>query len=131
MPKKLPEPTSSDFLRGYLVAALWSSNDNSDDSGGEPLDKNYSIDDISDESLAKAISDVNKFIKENRAALDGTGADDDQNGHDFWLTRNRHGVGFWDRNYGEVGDTLTEASHKFGEVYAYVGDDGKIYFDRG
>src|SRR5208282_4942052 len=31
------------FTQAYIVAALWSSNDNSDPSGGEPLDSNYDI----------------------------------------------------------------------------------------
>lgn len=46
---------------------------------------------------------------------------------DFWLTRNGHGVGFWDRDVGAVGDRLTKACKKFGETYLYVGDDGKIH----
>ena len=29
------------FLKGYLTAALWSSNDESDESGGQALDKNH------------------------------------------------------------------------------------------
>lgn len=46
-------------------------------------------------------------------------------GHDFWLTRNRHGTGFWDRGqqyetppYATTfrADLMTEQSHQFGEV---------------
>jgi hypothetical protein len=48
-------------------------------------------------------------------------------GHDFWLTRNHHGAGFWDRDLGEVGEQLTEAAQTYKEVDLYVGDDGKIY----
>jgi len=33
-----------------------------------------------------------------------------QAGHDFWLTRNGHGAGFWDGDWPETGDALTEAS---------------------
>ena len=47
--------------------------------------------------------------------------------HDFWLTGNRHGAGFWDRGYGADGDTLTEAAHGYGDVDLYVGDDGQIH----
>ena len=46
--------------------------------------------------------------------------------HDFWLTRNGHGVGFWDRDLGEVGDKLTKAC-EYTEVDLYVGDDNKLY----
>jgi hypothetical protein len=49
-------------------------------------------------------------------------------GHDFWLTRNGHGAGFWDGDLSEdVGNALTEAAKKFGECHLYVGDDGQIY----
>ena len=48
--------------------------------------------------------------------------------HDFWLTRNHHGAGFWDGDYPEiVGKVLTEISHAFEPVDLYVGDDGKVY----
>jgi hypothetical protein len=44
--------------------------------------------------------------------------------HDFWLTRNRHGAGFWDRDYPKaLGEKLTEFSHTFGEVHILPEDD--------
>lgn len=129
---KFPMPKSSSFLGGYLTAALWSSNDESDESGGDPLDDNYSINDISDELMQTAIDDCNKFEKENAADLAAATSDDSQNGHDFWLTRNGHGVGFWDRGYEEaLGERLSEAARVFGYFNLYVGDDGKIYGNRG
>ena len=52
-----------------------------------------------------------------------------QAGHDFWLTRNHHGAGFWDGDWPkEIGARLTEAAHKWGEVDSYIGDDHLIYF---
>ncbi len=49
-------------------------------------------------------------------------------GHDFWLTRNRHGAGFWDGDYPEpAASQLTKASHNYGEVSLYVGDDNLIH----
>lgn len=129
---KFPVPKSNSFLGGYLEAALWSSNDESDDSGGDPLDKNYSIADISDDLMKQAIDDCNKFEEQNADDLAANGADDSQNGHDFWLTRNEHGVGFWDRGYEEaLADKLTASSKKFGWFHIYVGDDGKIYGTKG
>jgi hypothetical protein len=49
-------------------------------------------------------------------------------GHNFWLTRNGHGAGFWgsDDYTNEVGDILSKISEKFGEVDIYIGDDGKV-----
>jgi hypothetical protein len=53
--------------------------------------------------------------------------DDQSISHNFWLTRQGTGVGFWDGDFGEVGDELTRISDTFGRLYPYVGDDGKIY----
>jgi hypothetical protein len=37
-------------------------------------------------------------------------------GRDFWMTRNRHGVGFWDGGWPSgVAGRLTVAAHEFGE----------------
>ena len=47
-------------------------------------------------------------------------------GHDFALTRNRHGVGFWDGDWPVYGDLLTKLAHSFGEIELYVSDEGEI-----
>jgi hypothetical protein len=87
------------------------------------MDQDYSIEDISSECLTTMIADCTKFQAENSSMY----ASDSQAGHDFWLTRNHHGAGFWDGDYPEHGDTLTKKSHEFGECDLYVGDDGLIY----
>ena len=46
--------------------------------------------------------------------------------HDFWLTRNGHGAGFWAGDYGN-GEVLTEIAHAFGNVETYEGDDHLLY----
>ena len=48
--------------------------------------------------------------------------------YDYWLTRNGHGAGFWDRGLGELGDKLSDMAQTQGSVYAYAGDDCLIYF---
>lgn len=112
------------FTRQYIGTALWSSNDESDESGGDPLDENYGVDDIAPETLKKMVKDAEKFQEDNWEFYE----DDEQAGHDFWLTRNGHGAGFWDGDYPEPEATkLTKASKKFGEYDLYVGDDGQIY----
>lgn len=51
-----------------------------------------------------------------------------QAGHDFWLTRNGHGAGFWDGDWSEpYGDILTRGAKCYGEFDTYLGDDGLIY----
>ncbi len=105
------------FLRGYLEALLWLG----------VLTDGMSIDDIDASAIASAKEDCDDFQKANAADLEATGADDGQLGHDFYLTRNRHGAGFWDRGYGPAGDRLTKAAHVYGDSTAYLGDDDRVY----
>jgi hypothetical protein len=60
-------------------------------------------------------------------AANEQGRDDKQLGHDFYLTRNGHGAGFWDRGLGKLGDELTAMADPFGSYELYIGDDGKLY----
>jgi hypothetical protein len=120
------------FTRQMLETALWSSNDESDERGGEPLDKNYSVSDFDPKSLACLKRQAEKFQRENANALAEFG-DDGQAGHYFWLSRNRSGAGFTDDDY-KVSPALSaalkhlqRASQAAGEVDLYVGDDGQIY----
>jgi len=115
------------FTTQYIATALWSSTDESTPEGGEPLDKNYTIDDLSFEALEQAREDCRRFLEMSGDVV--YTYDTDQAGHDFWLTRNGHGAGFWDGDYlEEDGKLLTEISKIFGECYLYVGDDGKLHF---
>ena len=115
------------FNRSYVECALWSSTDESTPSGGEPMDQNYSADDIADEAKAKMTADCEAFMDANAEALKDYPARDA--GHDFWLTRGHAGAGFWEVDHGTEDQCkiLTDAAHAFGESDLYVGDDGKIY----
>ncbi len=52
-----------------------------------------------------------------------------QAGIDFWLTRNGHGAGFWDRDElsNGLGDALTTIAQSFQPCDVYLGDDGFLY----
>jgi len=108
------------FLDSYIRCALGCSTDEDD---GEPLDANYTAEDISAETMAEFREDCLSFLQQAGAMVDNdiSGA-----GHDFWLTRNGHGAGFWDGDW-EHGDELTAIAQKFNEINLYIGDDGKIY----
>jgi hypothetical protein len=102
------------------LSALWSSND----SEGLPLDKLYGVEDIEPTMLAKMTEDCRRFQEKNADDIAAwVGSDctpEEMAGHDFWLTRNGHGAGFWDNNWEEeVGQRLTEASEAFCEVYGF------------
>ena len=111
---------ASVFFSAYVECALWSSVD----TNGEPLDDNYAEDDIAPETVNIMQADCIDFVSENIKLLEDLNAA--QAGHDFWLTRNRHGSGFWDRTI-PTGDALTLACRAYSSQDLYVGDDGKIY----
>lgn len=121
------------FTRAYIECALWSSTDNADDSGGEPLDRNYSWGDLDNETLAQMISDCRQFQADNRADLDACDLSLGRQGHDFWLNRNGHGAGFWDEGYrkDEAANValkrLDGASDSWGtfDLYVYETTDGE------
>lgn len=102
---------SDEFLNGYIRCALWT-----EDLDGE----------LSEEALQRAKRDCETFAA---ATHMHTGhIDDTQLGHDLWLTRNRHGAGFWDRGHSELlGDFLTLAAHSLHECILYEGDDGELH----
>jgi hypothetical protein len=135
-------PDLDDFTHAYVVCALWSSTDNSDETGGQPLDLNYDIEDIAPDSLTQIIEDCRDFRdslprdEQGRTWVDLAAEmrpkfyDECQAGHDFWLTRNGHGAGFWDRGLGELGDKLTAHAKSFSGRDLYIGDDHLIHQGR-
>ena len=123
------------FIRQYIETMLWSTNDESTESGGYPLEDNYGVSDIAPETMQRITDDCSKFWAMVEAAgidLDNELlVDDDATemaAHDFWLTRNGHGAGFWDGDWSdESEDKLTKLAESLGEQWPYVGDDGLIY----
>ncbi len=120
-----------EFLNGYIGAMLGTEVGDDD----EPLDRDYSVEDIDGDSYEKAKSDCLTFlfsaawmIRQERR-LDYRWTNFEMAGHDLLLTRNHHGAGFWEEAdwpaYGSKLDRLVEDMFK--EINAYVGDDGKIY----
>lgn len=126
---QIPEKSHRQFVIGYLDCALWSSTD--DD--GTPLDSNYDLNDITPECFSACLKACRAFIAlvwktiEHETDVFDEWKGYEYAGHDFWLTRNGHGTGFWDRDYGGFEDELTELSKRFREFDLYVGDDGLIY----
>ena len=126
-------PDLDTFERAYIGAALWASTDNSDETGGEPLDVKFSIIDLPVETVQKLKEDCAAFLAKVEVqtlleeAYDVWRYGDEQAGMDLWLTRNGHGAGFWDRGLDAVGDMLTELARGMGERDLYLGDDGQVY----
>lgn len=119
------KPYFQAFLRAYKECALWSSNDVGDD--GEILSESMEHYQLSGETERQMAIDCAQFIAQDRETKYLESQSAEQSGHDFWLTRNRHGAGFWDRGLGEAGERLSERARIWGEVDLYVGDDGSVY----
>lgn len=120
---------NDDFLAAYVACAIWSSID--DD--GNPLDREHSADDISPECLEKMRFDCLDFWTQAGGLLCDenclTSNWEERAGHDFWLTRNGHGAGFWDGGWEEPAATkLTALAEKFGEVYLWT-ENGVVNCD--
>jgi hypothetical protein len=118
--------TNSAIVEAYLEAAAWSSLDYTADGGDNGNLEGYMW---SDEAVQDAENDINNF----KLYLEDIGIEWDSvpyttMGHNFWLSRNRHGAGFWDCGLGALGDALHKAAVTFGEKDAYLGDDELIYF---
>jgi hypothetical protein len=111
-----------EVVSAYIECALWAGTEGED---GTPLDANYSADDVSPEAYAEIFGEVVDFLEAN--ADDVSELEPAQVGHDFFLTRNGHGAGFWDRGLGELGDRLAAAAKVYGSSELYPGDDGRLY----
>lgn len=103
-------------LLGYLGCALWTATDDN----GEPLDREFSVDDFHEESRSAALRTCQAFCEDN--AEDLAGIDPVQVGHDLWLTQNGHGAGFWDRGLEEAGERLSQAARGLGEKSVFEVD---------
>lgn len=123
-----------------LICLLWSEYDEN----GEPLDSSDVP--VSESLLATIRGEWEDF--RNKAEALGFDANEhcarmlhpDCEGdawnaaaHDFILTRNGHGTGFWDpgRWCAPWGEKLTVLCRKFGSINAYQGDDGLLYCEQG
>lgn len=118
----ITESNKADFLNGYLICAAWA----------EELEDF----DFTKKEKKKAKIECEEFINENQSLLidyahkmqTGEYSGFELAGHDFWLTRNWHGVGFWDRGLDELGEKLTTACEKYGQISVYKFRN-KLYFD--
>lgn len=108
-----------DILAGYIEAVYFTETGDIDQpDAGTPL---------SDSARNQASAECQDFLSRCEAAgllasYTEAGGTWTQFGRDFWLTRNGHGVGFWDRGLGEVGEKLSDIAQSLGDRYAYEAD---------
>jgi hypothetical protein len=142
----------SDRTFVYLETALWSStvmlpcteDDLVDDcmdvdedhplhgiKDSSPLDDYFGVEDCDADLLREAEEDCDDFFEliEEAGLYDRAleYTDDNHIAYDFWLTRNGHGAGFWDGDYGDkLGRELTDACAGWGGVDLCVGENGFV-----
>lgn len=125
------------MVRGYCECALFADCGPDD----ETHDKEWSQA-LTEQSVADCAAFLVYINEQKPGLLDAIAENaaeysDERFGHDFWLTRNGHGAGYWDREelkFGpvhgstiEAGDALSTLAEQRGSVDLYVGDDGKVY----
>lgn len=102
---------AEEMLPHYLECAAWSD---------LPEDTEAGLD-FAPYAEEPSLADCMRFVGINWQLVKE--CDPAQVGHDFWLTRNHHGSGFWDRPeiYGgeDNAEALTESAHSFGERYIF------------
>lgn len=121
-----------DFFEGYIEAAAWSSMDTLN---GEDVHlDDYEWAEGQEERLKESALDFfNANLTDLEAYIKARGFNHRSHtgwsyaGHDFWLTRNRHGAGFWDRGLGVLGERLSDTARVYGSIDLYLGDDELIY----
>ena len=88
-----------DFVQAYLECAMWACvNCDAEGNMGENFD-DYDFEDFAVEAIQETIEDCAGFIEQATELKGYEDLDTAQCGHDFHLTHNGHGAGFWDRGY--------------------------------
>lgn len=120
------------FTRAYIGTLIWSE---SELEGADVF-----ADDLAPDTLAAIGADCAAFYKRRERDIlcdDAPLSNEDMPlphrkaamaGHDFALTRNGHGAGFWDGDWPEPHASALDAdAEAMGEFSLYIGDDGRIH----
>lgn len=134
------QKTLGAVVQGYLSCMLWTM---PGDEGNENPGDSISICELPPQTVAVAHADCAAFVQACgdlfTQATERDGHTAERFGHDFALTRNGHGAGFWDRDELEaddLGDKLSAlcgwtggTRTRFTENNLYLADDGLAYFE--
>lgn len=119
---------TEDFIFAAATCLQWQASDMSEDGGN-----GYPITEEGDE-YTEAVADVIRedclaFLESAEDLLTADGIPASQAGHDFILSANHHGTGFWDRGYPH-GDELHDLSdgYQVGAEFALDDRYGDVEF---
>jgi hypothetical protein len=116
------EKDLQDFTRAYLTAALWASVPlgEPDSEGDATLDRlGYEVENCCAETKAKARADCEAFARDHYGLLQEAFRPRygwAEAGHDFFLSRNGHGAGFFDRRDRPCWRALQRAAKAWGST---------------
>lgn len=115
----------SDMVRGYLKCAEWCGL--VDDDQKQALELS-----VSPTWTEGALFEASEACAEFKTWAAGESlwetfeADESRAGHDLWLTRNRHGAGFWDGDWPAVaGKKATDWANTLGERAVWFDEDSE------
>lgn len=116
------------FISGYVEALLFA--ESAIDQDGETVESLAGYDlsptamDAARQDCARFLDTAGRLIKQ--AIEESQDYDYIQAGRDLWFTRQGHGVGYWDRDLGDVGDTLSRIARKWGERYISINENNQL-----
>lgn len=122
------------FITAYIECALWSStaDGSPEQQEADPNHKGSFDSSFLDLGYTDLDPELQKHVEEQCAEFfeaynDYFGHNVEQAGHDFWLTRNGHGAGFWDRGHNywpgdPSGQLLTSAAKPYGTEDWYLNE---------
>jgi hypothetical protein len=121
----------NELLEAYIEALFWSEN----------VDSSNKLDQSDLDKILADISKLENILESNDLSLDKiqqlSGNNSNRIMHDFVLTRNYQGAGFWDGDYNvthnnqNLGELLTIISHKFNNTSLLLDEDNNklLYWD--
>lgn len=115
------------ILQHARETALWSTSWVEENGTEHDNLEDFDSDDFSPEAEEELRSLIQQFLDLAGDLLNEYPGTPAEIGHDLILTVNRHGAGFWDRGYGDLGDKLTSICHSLGGYELWVGEDGRLY----
>jgi len=97
----------------------------------EPLDSRYDFSNIDEDSLQAEVEKVQRFWSEATELHLTDWCDKDEFTYDFWLDRNGHDTGFWDRCPNEtIGRNLSDMAKQYGHCDLLEGGDDSVVLSR-
>ncbi|MFK0015709.1 hypothetical protein [Streptomyces sp. NPDC091027] len=123
---------SEDYVQAFtlsaLQSALWADAMPDEEDGEMGLGdaaQQYDLSDMDEKSREEFLGYCRDFCVSNFDDL--ADISPERAGHDFWMTSQGHGCGFWDGDYpAELGDRLTQASKPYHFDSVWVWDSGIV-----